>query len=554
MTAVLERRPDADGERPRPAEAVIARQRRPEPFLLGIGFLAFYEVVGWWLRDVAGYAVGDAIARSANAVYVGSSRDPHLAAIGFYWPPLSSLLQIPFVKVLHHFGRSDLAGPITSAACMAAAVVVIHAVCRDLGLPRALATAVPAIFGLTPVIVFYAANGMSEASCFLCLAVGSWGLIRYCRDRRATDMALMASGFGLAAMARVECIGVAVVAALFATVEVRGLPGSAPRSLTRAALAALPPVYLFAMWMGVQWVLLRDPFFFLHTAGQAAKTIGFANTLDLRNNPAAAAYLLPEARSKLKVAGWLLEQYWFFGPTLFLGAAYALARRSRARVPLALLASGTVFVVIQIPYRLQGKAYNDPRYFTPLAVMGALTAAWLLAEVWRSEPRRTGLRNLATVVIIGSMVAGAVAGTVAEANPRRAKVVREDTFFARVLGRSRPYVYAGEWTGWQRVAATVDGLLAAHPASRVICNASKCNPAVAFARRTNRYIVAGDRDYQSIVADPAGRFDIAITVGAGDPIAALLTPAPQWQKVLAVQLTGLSDNGVATVWRHVPGP
>ena len=36
---------------------------------------------------------GDALSRTANAYYVLYSREPHLAAVGFAWPPLPSLLQ-----------------------------------------------------------------------------------------------------------------------------------------------------------------------------------------------------------------------------------------------------------------------------------------------------------------------------------------------------------------------------------------------------------------------------------------------------------------------------
>src|SRR6202050_1846458 len=37
---------------------------------------------------------GDAVARMANGFYVLYSRDPHLAAIGFLWNPLQSVLDI----------------------------------------------------------------------------------------------------------------------------------------------------------------------------------------------------------------------------------------------------------------------------------------------------------------------------------------------------------------------------------------------------------------------------------------------------------------------------
>src|SRR5690349_4617983 len=39
----------------------------------------------------------DSLSRTANAFYVLFSRDPHLAAVGFVWNPLPSLIQLPLL-------------------------------------------------------------------------------------------------------------------------------------------------------------------------------------------------------------------------------------------------------------------------------------------------------------------------------------------------------------------------------------------------------------------------------------------------------------------------
>jgi hypothetical protein len=528
------------------------RRLLPEQIIATVALLGLYLWTGWWLRNRVGFAIGDSIARSADAVYVIASRDPHLAAIGFYWPPLSSFIQLPLVPILVGSGHADMAGPISTALCMAATVFVLMQICRYLRLGRLLSLLVGMLFGLNPVMVFYAANGMSEACCFLFLAIGMWGFIRYVDSRRPTDMALMATGLALAAMTRVEVIFVAVVVAVVATVEWRGLPRSLPHSVTRAAIAALPPVYLFLLWMAVQGVLLRDPLFFVHTAGKVA-----FHGYNLANGPGASQFLLPQAHDKLAVLGWLVEQYWFFGPPLFLGAVYAVLRPREARVPLGLLAAAATFEAVQVPYRLKGTAFNDPRYFTPLAVLGAIMAAWLLSRIRVPVPRDVPLarspvvRTAGTVVVIAALAAGGAAGTVAEANPRRAAVVHEDIFFARVLGRPRANLYGDEWQGWRRVAVEVDHLLAA-PGTRhrVICNAESCNPVVVFSTRPNDFIVDPNRDFQSIMADPTDRFDVAITIGNGDPIAAVLTPVEAWKVVESVKLSPLSNSETVDVWVH----
>lgn len=61
-------------------------------FLLNIGVAYIFYFV---LR----IGNSDALSRTANAYYVLYSRDPHLAAIGFIWPQLPSILQLPLLPV-----------------------------------------------------------------------------------------------------------------------------------------------------------------------------------------------------------------------------------------------------------------------------------------------------------------------------------------------------------------------------------------------------------------------------------------------------------------------
>src|SRR4051812_6055128 len=67
--------------------------------LLFIGYASLYLAVGAWLVLVRHLIVGDAAARVGQAWYVIASRDPHLAAVGFVWNPLPSILEIPLVAL-----------------------------------------------------------------------------------------------------------------------------------------------------------------------------------------------------------------------------------------------------------------------------------------------------------------------------------------------------------------------------------------------------------------------------------------------------------------------
>ncbi len=56
-----------------------------------------YLAVGYWLQVRNGFILGDALSRVSAAQSVLFSRDPHLAAIGFIFTPLTAMVQIPAV-------------------------------------------------------------------------------------------------------------------------------------------------------------------------------------------------------------------------------------------------------------------------------------------------------------------------------------------------------------------------------------------------------------------------------------------------------------------------
>lgn len=111
---------------------------------------------------------GDSSSRLANAYYTIFSRDPHLAAIGFVWNPLPSLLLIPFLPLTLVFPaltQESLLAVLASAALMTATVGLFHSVIQKIVANRALQIALTAAFALHPMTLLYAGNGMSEA-CF----------------------------------------------------------------------------------------------------------------------------------------------------------------------------------------------------------------------------------------------------------------------------------------------------------------------------------------------------------------------------------------------------
>ena len=104
--------------------------------------------------------------RMANGFYVLYSRDPHLAAIGFVWNPLQSVADIVPLLFYHLWpalATRDMSGTIVSSLCMAGATYQLLCAFREWGVPRAPRLVLIALFAINPMVIFYGANGMSEA-------------------------------------------------------------------------------------------------------------------------------------------------------------------------------------------------------------------------------------------------------------------------------------------------------------------------------------------------------------------------------------------------------
>ena len=117
----------------RPARRMSAERR--SDLLAWLGYTTLYVLVGAYIVLGRHIVAGDAAARVAQAWYVIASRDPHLAAIGFVWNPLPSLLEIPLVALRGLWPALTqymFAGTIVSAVFMAGAVVHLRACLREM--------------------------------------------------------------------------------------------------------------------------------------------------------------------------------------------------------------------------------------------------------------------------------------------------------------------------------------------------------------------------------------------------------------------------------------
>jgi hypothetical protein len=487
------------------------RLRIGEVGILTFALLALYVYLAWWLRYDIHYFVNDALARTSDGVFISVGRDPHLGAVGFYWPPLPQLIQAPFVAILEPFGHSDMAGPMSSALCTALTIPVLGRLCTRLSLGRPFRFGVCLLFGLAPVTLLYAADGMSEACSVLFIAIAMLGFISYIRTRTNHDLVVMSLGLSGAVMSRLETPLLVVVLAVVASFQWR--EWKQLKHLWTAVLIALPPAAVFLFWMGVQWVLLGSPLFFLGQGGSPVK-----------NYPAWAPN--PDGRPWVAL-GWAGHWVLVLGPALFLLAGLVIwsPTSPKLRGSLGILCGAAVFPMTQIDLLVKHTGYADPRYFMTAVLFATVAVAWMASD------RRSGIEGrLINFGLLGVLAMGAITGSRTLSSGWTTHIEGECHFIlggpAKILpflAKSYPsdsasYCGTGQpisdgLASWKQLDAYLDRTL--RPGDRVLADNFSNFYAVLWTKHPDQFVVRNDRDWDKISADPTNYVDYAVTTGKG---------------------------------------
>lgn len=281
---------------------------------------AIYVAVGYWLQVRQGFILGDALSRVSAAQSVLFSRDPHLAAIGFIFTPLTAMVQIPALglsSIWPEIAERAFTATLMSAVFMAGGVVQILGMGLDRGLPRSYTLAITAVFALNPMIVFYGSNGMSEAPFIFFMSWAVRRLIMWMVDDDVHH--LVAAGgiaMGLAYLTRYDAVACVAAAGVLVFVTTYRRAPSAPR-VRRALLDMLmvsgPGVVTFIGWAAVSWLITGEAFAqFTSQYGNSAilQQSGAVTTTFGAGLAFAAACTMLLAPTLVPIAVWCIARRW----------------------------------------------------------------------------------------------------------------------------------------------------------------------------------------------------------------------------------------------------
>ena len=458
---------------------------------LGYATLGYFIVLRWHIT------VPDGVSRLAHAYFVFYNQPPKLTAIGFVWPPLMTIVLLPFAAV-KPLATSLLALPLMSALFAAGLVVVLDRTLGLLGMSRALRLPLVALIGVNPLILFYAGNGMGESLSLFLTAFSLYAFLRWDLERTVGTLVLASVVLTLAVLARYETLLPALV--LGTAVGGALIRRRASRDELEGGVTTFfaPIAYGFGLWIFFNWLILRDPLFWLHST----VTQTFVGTRTQVVAPSNLAFAAAVSRT--------LALTWYLFPATFIVAAALLAAFAWRRDLISLVLSALVLVNPLTTAFLATSTHTDKPFGLRYNLRALPVVLVGLAWLWRlAEGRRA---KAAVWIVSACLLTASILSTWhmmqtwqfqdLEQAFTRAFVSGSDQEGTRSPGIAgtvgdRPERAAAEWISRH-----------VHERNSVLTDDEQTSKVMLFTGRPDLFVDRidhGDVYWQAILADPQGR-------------------------------------------------
>ena len=247
-------------------------------FVLAVSLFVGYELV---FRYQVVY--GDAMSRALSGLYTVFRPHFHLAAIGFLWNPLPSLLAIPFALLRGFWPplmQLGFAANIISAGFAAVGVFHLNRLAWRFGLGRWTRIAVCLLYVVNPMMLLYGGNGMTDGmECAILIACVDQ-MLSYLMDDNLMGIVKAGTWLAAAFMVRHETvpIGAAFALGILLTVYRRDRDWQKAIGIS---IAFLFPVFTAGItWIFLNWMIMHNPLYFAdsHYSNAAQLSSGIYNT------------------------------------------------------------------------------------------------------------------------------------------------------------------------------------------------------------------------------------------------------------------------------------
>jgi hypothetical protein len=503
----------------------LIRVHRPSDALIWFwSCLVAYLALAFYVTLIAhSQGLGqDGVSRVAIANRILFSGDPHLAAVGFVWSPLPELVLVPLValkSVWPALVQDAFAGNIVSALFMAGAAYQVFRFLEEVGVRRWVRWLLTATFALHPMIILYAINSMSEAMFIFFLLLVARHLQRWLRTQEIS--ALVSTGFYLAALylTRYEATAAAAAVVVIVAFATFMRTRSATRQRVRAAvldtfIVVAPFATAFVLWALTSWLITGTAFQQLSSS--------YGNSAQLQSRGLSTSLTLgQEFAASNQALHWMLALEPFLPVVIVACVAVIVWRRDW----IALAAPAVLGAVVTFMFYAQvsGSVLRLLRYFIVVIPLVILMVGVTLARrssagsaqtaVREPDPgrqrrslrwARTGATTVSALVGIALMSLSIQAGY---------RAVMDPAINVGYAAELQALVQHGPLTQAERLASLrfvtdhqvsqyVDSLHLGR--GKVLVDDFLGFDIVMSSSNTQQYVITSDRDFQQVLADPAG--------------------------------------------------
>ncbi|HBY97112.1 MAG TPA: hypothetical protein DEP84_24735, partial [Chloroflexi bacterium] len=380
---------------PRTVLASRPRSRLGRRIGFSAGFRLFVGAFFGYALFAAGAVWGyhleleEALERTADAAYLLFSRAPHYGAIATHWPPLAAILQVPLVLLLQIGGGSlQFGGNLLAALAAAGTLVVLERLFGVCDLSRRWRAALLLLYGLNPMVLFYAINGTSESLLLFWLCLAFYGLVCWWRGRPASASGLSGLAMSAAFLTRYESV---VLAGAMALAFASGPPRRRRHRWMGLALFGTPVLYTVSFWLAFNLITMRSPFFFVRDASTDLTTLSLMVSPEQR---ALTAQLSASLAATLSFSGVRLLLIFPLGLPLIALAAWSGWRGGRAharRLLQMLTGLAITSLAVQTLMLFLGLRLPGLRPFLLLIPISFILFAVLVSQ-WKQEGSSKGER------------------------------------------------------------------------------------------------------------------------------------------------------------------
>jgi hypothetical protein len=445
----------------------------------------------------------DAWTRALEAFYATMPPSFHLAAMGFIWNPLPSLLALPLAElrwIWPSLMTVGFASNIISSLFAAVGAIYLDRLLWRFGLGRTARILWVLLYVLNPLVLYYTANGMSDgmmaAAAIACLE----GVVAYLETDRLTSLVSASCWIAAGFMTRYESVPIGAALGIGIAIAVYRRSGDRRKAEAAAVMFYVPIFCAGVIWMLLNWMIEKSPLYFLDSADSNAKQIssgGYNTPLVL-----AAAHHLGAA------AGDVLHFTILFWPFLPLVAIMLLVQLKRGvdpvGTPILLAAFGAPLLQLALLYLHKSAAWS--RFFIYYIPFGVML---LGALYYYLRPRLSKWATITVPLFLTFVLLSADLVTWNALHSHRwghgvaSALAQIQQVRPGEIVPTNPYVLSGE-----QMAAYIN----THPNLKVLVSTFSTFELVPFVRNTSQLVITNDSDFKAVLQNPLGRVNAILVV------------------------------------------